>query len=98
MIDVSNRIWSKEDREAWESLIEKMEEQEGWLKPCPFCGHKPILDDDEEETGDVGGIRCVRNYFEIRCRYCGYSKLANHTEAGLNNLVEWWNNRYEQKD
>ena len=95
MIDVSNRIWSKEQKEAWENLIEKMENYQKQLLPCPFCGNEPILDDDEEETGEFSGIKCVRNYFEIRCRHCGFHKQDIHKEEGLNRLVEWWNTRAE---
>lgn len=98
MIDVSDRIWTKEQKESWEKLIEKMEKYQETLKPCPFCGQEPILDDDQEETGEFSGIKCVRNYFEIRCRTCGFHKQDIHKEEGLNRLVEWWNTRAEDYD
>jgi len=93
MIDVSGRIWSKEDKEAWEKLLDKMEKLEETLIKCPFCGAYPFLDDDQEETGNVGGIPFRRNYFELTCRKCGIWKQAPHTEAGLQSLVDWWNKR-----
>lgn len=94
MIDISKQIMSKEDRAAWEELIKKMQSFEDKLAVCPFCGNWPELDDDEEETGTIGGIPFMHKYFEITCRTCGISKQAPHTEKGLLRLVEWWNTRH----
>lgn len=94
MIDTENRIWTDEQKKEWETLIEQMEKTE--LKPCPFCGKKPRIDDDCEETGTFAGIKCVKNFFFISCT-CGVYKTANHTKEGLESLIKWWNTRSTEK-
>lgn len=91
-IDTSNHIWTAEQRQEWEKLIERMEQERVNLLSCPFCGRRPYLDDEQEETGNFGGIRCVRNYFVISC-CCGIQFHESHTDDGLTRLVQRWNTR-----
>jgi hypothetical protein len=39
------------------------------LKPCPFCGGKAVLTDQEFEIVDENGIRVEKNY-GVRCLHC----------------------------
>ena len=90
-IDVSNRIWSEKDKQEWEKLIDRMESERNNLLPCPFCGRHPYIDDDQEQTGNIGGIPCVCNYFVISC--CGIEFRDSHTDDGLTRLIRRWNTR-----
>ena len=66
------------------------------LKPCPFCGNENIellcMEDHHTKTKKV----------TVRCRNCEVEKTTTgaiglNTKFLVDNIVQWWNNRFEKK-
>lgn len=79
-----------------------------YLRPCPFCGEKPILQARYETVGISKGI--IKATSTIYCRMCRYKKtikgqqkISDEKERKQtseeykivlkNKLAEWWNER-----
>lgn len=59
------------------------------LKPCPFCGGKPILDLHYEDMSINEATDADLEMVVVRCSSCGYSKQRSEIEP----IVTWWNTR-----
>lgn len=67
------------------------------LKPCPFCGRKPVLKFAKRDSGGrVIRVECTKCYVGIY----GYSPDLNYEETALDNIenckrnaIRDWNRR-----
>ena len=81
-----------------ETIVNKMKNGEYQLKPCPFCGGKPKLEDREqfEELDRKGNGACIT----IECNKCSLD-FYEHTHDEHDYyirafmIVEKWNRRAE---
>ena len=55
------------------------------FKPCPFCGHRPIL---EKRKSRITGV-----YMYSLCCYCGANIGSRRTK---DNLLKAWNTRIKE--
>ena len=94
MIDRSNSIMGPDTKSEIENILQLIEDNQDKLKECPFCGKIPFLDEYEEDDGEYGGIRFVKNYVEIRCP-CGITMRVIHKPEGVIRVVNRWNTRID---
>lgn len=81
-----------------EMIINKMQNGEYELKPCPFCGGQPILQSKEqfEKLQNENGVACLA----IQCDHC-FLDFYEHTHNEHDYYVrafligEKWNRRAE---
>lgn len=81
-----------------EVVIAKMQNGEYELKPCPFCGEKPVLyrKEDFDELDEKNGRACI----SVDCPKCSLN-FYDHTSDEHDYyvrafyVVEKWNRRAE---
>ena len=88
------------NKELREAVFNVMERQEYEVKPCPFCGGKPVVMSEETfehlKTMSEDGKACIT----VECKKCQLS-FYDHTHDEQNYYVrkflvsEQWNRRAE---
>lgn len=65
------------------------------LKPCPFCGGKPAVQEPERSTFEQYQPSVPARVFCGRCQASG-PKFSAHTSSPLIHAVEAWNQRVQK--
>lgn len=62
----------------------KMKDDVEKLKPCPFCGEKPIIEHTQLNIIEHFSDHRLITYWKVYCPMCKIEKLGGSSEYGLN--------------